>query len=171
MEFHPTARSEVNHRRYANLRCESYATLGRRLDPNDIQFKDQPFALPIDDRVRRELVVTERKVSNDMIRFHIEPKEEVKKKLKGRSPEVADSITILFWALREVHDLNRYFMEHDPSEDDADTEPEELDFDPEEYLRDEYGIEPDITESEGVFDLGEDDDDRETGGEKGYTFL
>jgi hypothetical protein len=108
IEFQPNGTSQVNSRTYANLRTEGYATLGRRLNPND-QWRDQAWALPNMEDLKLELVTPEKRYASDAIRFHIEPKETIKTKLQGHSPDLADATVYLFHAVREFHLLNQYF--------------------------------------------------------------
>lgn len=108
IEFVGSATSSVNPRLYANLRTEAYATLGRRLNPHE-QWSDQPWALPDNEDLKRELVAHEKKYGQDAIRFRIESKDVVKQKLQGHSPDLSDAATYLWHAVREYYALNEYF--------------------------------------------------------------
>lgn len=112
IEFSPNSPSRVDPRRFRNLRCEAYATLGERLDPNGRWGASEPFAIPPNDRLRRELVAPEKNYSSDAIRFILEPKEEIKQKLQGQSPDIGDTATYLFHAVRELHNLNEWFAKY-----------------------------------------------------------
>ena len=112
IEFIGSATSKVNPRLYGNLRTEAYATLGRRLNPND-QWRDEPWAIPLNEDLKRELAAPEKRYSNDAIRFIIEPKESIKAKLQGHSPDLADATTYLFHAVREYYMLNQYFAAYE----------------------------------------------------------
>jgi hypothetical protein len=144
IEFQPNGTSGVNPRLYANLRTEGYATLGRRLNPND-QWRDDPWALPHSEDLSLELVTPEKKYSNDAVRFHIEPKESIKVKLQGHSPDLADSLVYLFHAVREFHLLNQYFAAYQgelvvyPAAQPKDGEPVEKEADLLTYLTKQYG--------------------------------
>lgn len=108
IEHMGNATSQVNARQYGNLRTEGYATLGRRLNPND-QWRDEPWAIPDNEDLKKELVTPEKVYSSDAIRFHIEPKDIIKQKLQGHSPDYADATVYLFHAVREYYLLNEYF--------------------------------------------------------------
>lgn len=116
IEFRGNATSEVDPRTYANLRCEGYATLGRRLNPDD-RWRGEPWALPPDTEMLEDLCAPERIYGADGIRFHITPKnkppdrpeiQSVKDKL-GRSPDKGDSVVYLFHGVRVLHNLNEWF--------------------------------------------------------------
>jgi len=110
LEFQPSGTAEVLPRVYANLRAESYALLGTRLDPAN-QFRSTPWALPTIEGLREELTAPEKQYSSDMVRFKVGPKEEIKQ-LLGRSPDLADATTYLFHAVRTYHNLNEYFQQY-----------------------------------------------------------
>lgn len=116
IEFRGNATSQVDPRTYANLRCEAYATLGRRLNPDD-RWRGESWALPPDTEMLEELCAPERVYGSDGIRFHITPKnkppdrpeiQSVKDKL-GRSPDKGDSVAYLFHGVRVLHNLNEWF--------------------------------------------------------------
>ncbi len=100
--FHPSGRASFPEW-FANLRTEVYALLGRRLDPQN-QFGAEPFPLPPHPMLSEELTAPEKVYGSDGIRFIIEPKEDIKAKLRGRSPDFADSTTYLFHAIRILND-------------------------------------------------------------------
>lgn len=112
IEFQPGGSSRFSPRNFANLRTESYSLLGQRLDPQGV-WSGQPWAIPPDDRLRIELTAPTRILSSDMIRFIIEPKEEIKSRLGGRSPDLADATTYLFHAVRILHNLDEYFRSYE----------------------------------------------------------
>lgn len=110
MEFQPGGGSQFP-RNYANLRTEGYATLGVRLDPAQPQGAE-PWALPpAAEGLAAELTAPEKVFSPaDMVRFRVLPKDEIKR-LLGRSPDLADAVTYLFHAVRELYALNEWFAQ------------------------------------------------------------
>ncbi len=100
VEFQPSGSSEFP-RHYTNQRAESYAVMGRRLDPSD-RFGEQPYALPPDEGLRAELCAPEKRYGNDAIRFGLMGKDEVKAKLSGRSPDRGDSAVLCFKGVRLI---------------------------------------------------------------------
>lgn len=88
-------------RNYANQRTESYAVLGRRLDPSD-QFGEQPFGLPPDEALLAELCGPEKRYGTDAIKFGLMSKDDVKQKLAGRSPDRGDSAVLCFAGVRLI---------------------------------------------------------------------
>lgn len=102
IEFQPSGRASFPEW-FANLRTEVYGLLGRRLDPAHL-FGADPFALPPDAMLTEELTAPEKVYGSDAVRFIIEPKESIKEKLRGRSPDKADSVTYLFHAVRIICD-------------------------------------------------------------------
>lgn len=86
-------------RHYTNQRTESYALLGKRLDPSG-QFGEQPFGLPPDEALLRELCAVEKQYGTDAIRFGLQSKDEVKRKLSGNSPDRGDSAVLCFAGVR-----------------------------------------------------------------------
>lgn len=139
IEFMGNATSDINPRMWGNLRAQSYATLGARLDPSG-PFSEipedydpethgplihsNPWAIPlvanvgrgeketVNDRLRRELVAPEKKYASDGIRFHIESKDDVKKKLNGQSPDYADAATMLWHGITVFRNLQSYFASY-----------------------------------------------------------
>jgi hypothetical protein len=119
IEFRGNARAQVDVRKYANLRTEGYALLGRRLDPDD-RWASQPWAMPNDSGLAAELCAPEKVYWQDALRFNISPKRKppgvaeggrtisVAEKL-GRSPDKADGVVYLFCAVRLLHQMNEYF--------------------------------------------------------------
>lgn len=119
IEFRGNASSKVDPRTYQNLRCEAFATLARRLDPND-QWGGDVFALPNDENLLQELTAPEKIYSpNDASRFRITPKtkppgndsQNCIKDVLGRSPDSGDSVAYCFHAIREYHDMNEWFKQ------------------------------------------------------------
>lgn len=118
IEFRGNSTSQVDPRTYANLRCEAYATLGRRLNPED-RWMNETWALPTDPELAEELCAPEKVFSGDAIRFKLTPKilkpgEEglsVKQKI-GRSPDKGDSCVYLYHAVREYHGLNALYLQY-----------------------------------------------------------
>lgn len=117
IEFRGNASSQVDPRTYRNMRTEAYATLGRRLNPDD-RWRDSPWAMPVDENLRQELTAPEKVYDADALRFLITPKNRssdhpevvsVKDKI-GRSPDVADAVVYLFHAVRTYHNLNEWFQ-------------------------------------------------------------
>lgn len=127
IEFYGNATADINSRLWANLRTQVYATLGGRLDPSG-PFSEipadydpardgplvhsNPWAIPANDRFRREITAPEKKFANDMIRFGIEPKELIKQKLNGQSPDYADAATYLWHAVTVFRNLQSYFASY-----------------------------------------------------------
>lgn len=117
IEFRGNAGSQVDPKTYGNARAEAYATLGRRLDPND-RWGQEPWAMPIDENLREELTAPEKVYKADYLRFHITPKYTpaggdenamtIKKKL-NRSPDTADSVVMMFVGVREIANWNEFF--------------------------------------------------------------
>ena len=106
--FQPSGRSDFPEW-YTNLRTQSYGLLGRRLDPQH-QFGATAWALPPNQHLMEELTAPEKVWASDAIRFGVEPKENIKEKLRGRSPDKADSVTYLFHAvsiIENYHELVR----------------------------------------------------------------
>jgi hypothetical protein len=117
IEFRGNSTSEVDPRTYGNLRAEAYATLGRRLNPDD-RWRGNPWALPDDPMLCEELCAPEKLYGADALRFNITPKNKppgrenivcIKDKL-GRSPDSADAVAYLFHGVRVLHNLNEWFM-------------------------------------------------------------
>lgn len=106
IEFQPSGSTSFP-KNYTNLRTESYAMLGRQLDPSMTGVK---WALIPRQDLRVELTAPEKAYGTDGIRFGLESKDEIKKKLNGRSPDVADSTVYLFHSVRILHDLDRWLM-------------------------------------------------------------
>ena len=127
IEFFGNATADINPRQWNNLRTQSYATLGGRLDPSG-PFSEvpadydpaihgplvhtNPWAIPPSDRFRREIVAPEKKFSGDMIRFGIEPKDLIKIKLNGQSPDYADAATMLWHGITVFRNLQSYFASY-----------------------------------------------------------
>lgn len=101
IEFHPSG-SPSFPEWFANLRTEAYGLLGRRLDPQN-RFGATPFPLPPHPLLAEELTAPEKVYKGDAVRFIVEPKDSIKEKLRGRSPDFADSATYLFHAVRFLH--------------------------------------------------------------------
>lgn len=101
IEFHPSG-SPTFPEWFANLRTEAYGLLGRRLDPQN-RFGATPYPLPPHPLLAEELTAPEKVYRGDAVRFIVEPKESIKEKLRGRSPDFADSATYLFHAVRFLH--------------------------------------------------------------------
>lgn len=112
IEFQPGSSSRFSPRNFGNLRTEAYALLGMRLDPQG-QFGAKPWALPSDDMLRRELTAPEKVYASDMVRFSLQPKDEIKQKMAGHSPDLADATTYLFHAVRILHNLDEYFRSYE----------------------------------------------------------
>lgn len=104
MPFQPSGRPSFPEW-FANLRTEVYGLLGRRLDPAHL-FGAEPFALPPDAMLAEELTAPEKVYGSDAIRFIVEPKDSIKEKLRGRSPDRADSVTYFFHAVRVLCDYD-----------------------------------------------------------------
>ena len=116
IEYHGNATSGVDPRVYGNLRCESYATLGRRLNPDD-RWRGKSWALPNDIELLEELCAPEKMpASGDALRFLITPKNSDKenvpsiKRRIGRSPDKGDAVAMLFYGVRILHNLNEWFQ-------------------------------------------------------------
>lgn len=107
IEFQPGGTSSMP-KNYANLRAEGYGTLGLRLDPHG-PMSTTPWAIPLQNGLREELCAPERVFANDMIRWRVHPKSEIKQTL-GRSPDFADSLTYLFHAVRKKHELDQWLF-------------------------------------------------------------
>lgn len=101
IEFHPSGRPAFPEW-FANLRTEAYGLLGRRLDPQN-RFGATPFPIPPHPLLAEELTAPEKVYRGDSVRFIVEPKDAIKEKLRGRSPDFADSATYLFHAVRYLH--------------------------------------------------------------------
>jgi len=121
IDFRGNAGSTIDPKTYGNARCEAYAVLGRRLNPND-RWAGEPFAFPVDEnseRVRQELSAPEKVFKGgDAIRFHITPKnrppgtEEGVKCIKdtiGRSPDCGDAVVYFFNSIRVKDNLDQWF--------------------------------------------------------------
>ncbi len=104
IEFQPSGRASFPEW-FANMRTEVYGLLGRRLDPQH-RFGATPWALPPHPLLPEELTAPEKVYKGDAIRFVIEPKEIITQKLRGRSPDFADSLTYLFNAVRILHNYD-----------------------------------------------------------------
>jgi hypothetical protein len=109
--FQGNQSSEVDPRRYANLRAEAYGELGRRLD-NHGPWGLEPWALPADEFLSEDLTAPEKIYDSSGERFHITPKSRqhgmpegmltVKEKI-GRSPDTGDAIVYCFHAVRKMN--------------------------------------------------------------------
>jgi len=150
IEFFGNGSAKVIPKHHGNLRTESYSLLGQRLDPAG-PFGNLPFPIPPLEDLAKELSAPEKIRGKDLIRFNIEPKEKVKKKLQGHSPDLADALTYLFHATAEYHNLSSFFEQyHRPlisSDDDMggvlESQADESGFDLEGYLAEHYGVEID----------------------------
>jgi hypothetical protein len=118
IDFKGNATSQVDPRTYVNLRAEAYATLGRRLNPDD-RCHGIPWAIPASESLRQELCAPEKIYGTDGLRFGLTPKTRgpdredivtVKEKL-GRSPDEADSVVYLWHAVRILFNLNELFQQ------------------------------------------------------------
>jgi len=116
IEFRGNASSKVDPRVYGNMRAEAYATLGRRLNPDDM-WSGKPWAMPFDANLYEELCAPEKIIQGgDALRFILTPKKpnpdkpgmSVREKI-GRSPDAADSVVYLFNSVRVLHNLNEWF--------------------------------------------------------------
>lgn len=121
IEFHGGIPSQVAARQYKNWRTEAYATLGRRLNPDD-QWGKVTWALPPgDNELYVELTAPEKIYQrNDALRFGLTPKRKpqgvqtksdvlsVEEKI-GRSPDKGDATVYLFVAVRMLHNMNEFF--------------------------------------------------------------
>lgn len=112
IEFQPGSGSRFSPRNFANLRTESYALLGMRLDPQG-PYAATPWALPPADGLVRELTAPEKMYGSDLVRFGLQPKELIKQKMAGHSPDLADATTYLFHAVRILHNLDEYFRSYE----------------------------------------------------------
>lgn len=105
----PAGRAKVTPEWYMNERTELHALLGRRLSNEDI-WADTPWFLPDDEKLLEEMLLTVREWSPDFTRFRVVPKEFIKECLPDkRSPDRADSVALLFQAVREMDGMNEYF--------------------------------------------------------------
>jgi len=124
IEFHGGAPSQVAPRQYGNWRTEAYATLGRRLNPDD-QWGQSTWALPPGDTALYAELTAPEKVypRGDALRFTLSPKRKpqgshqggnrilsVEEKL-GRSPDRGDATAYLFVAVRTLMNMNELFAE------------------------------------------------------------
>lgn len=109
VEVRGNDKSDIDPKRYYNKRAEGYGELGERIDP-DGQWRDTPFLLPDDPKLKEELVAPEKIfVGHDGLRFRITPKTlppgdkntSIHKKL-GRSPDRGDSLVYWYRALGHV---------------------------------------------------------------------
>jgi hypothetical protein len=107
IEFHGGSSAE-DHQHYKNRRAEAYGELGRRLNPEG-PWGDEPFALPLDDELARDLTAPEKIYGSDGMRFGITPKrrqhgmvyrgDTLTEKL-GRSPDKGDAVAMMYEAVR-----------------------------------------------------------------------
>jgi len=134
IKFVPNATSEINPKKYKNLRVEAYAELANRLDPDAIQAgevseelleridaeKDDSrilrmpdFLLPESNRLFEDLAVLEKIYDSDAFKFNLTPKRtapgheekiESIEKRLGRSPDDGDSVSYMFHALPHIKD-------------------------------------------------------------------
>lgn len=105
LEFNGGGKSEDPE--YINLRAESYAMLGRRLNPLDVM-KDSPWMLPDDSDLHEELCAPEKiHPKDDITRFKLSPKSDITASL-GRSPDKADAVTYLYHAVRWCGEWGAY---------------------------------------------------------------
>lgn len=126
LEFRGNDTSSEDHKRYKNLRTESYDMMGRRLNPDDI-WGQEPFALPDIERLHRGLTAPEKVYEKgDIFRFGLIPKEDIIEKI-GYSPDHADALVQMFTAERLYRDLrhhyeryeNRKIVHYGPANDDT----------------------------------------------------
>jgi len=125
IEFHGGIPSPVAPRQYGNWRTEAYATLGRRLNPDDM-WGQTTWALPPGDTALYAELSAPEKVypRGDALRFSLSPKRKpqghqassslvlsVEEKL-GRSPDRGDAAVYLFVAVRIRENMNEFFAEY-----------------------------------------------------------
>lgn len=121
IEFRGNQPAEVDPKTHANLRAESYALLGTRLDPYGY-FSDQAWALPKThpdlEAIRQELTAPEKVYGRDGLRFHISPKRRVAGHAEnvrtvqdkiGRSPDLGDAVVYLHHAVARYENWNELF--------------------------------------------------------------
>jgi hypothetical protein len=109
LEFRGNATSQVDPKQYANLRTESYAELGNRLNPRG-SWPDTPWALPRDEELKEDLCAPEKIYQSDGIRFGLTPKDDKRGTYKGetlrqrlgRSPDKGDAVVYLYHAVQEL---------------------------------------------------------------------
>lgn len=113
VEYRGNASATIDPRKYTNNRTETYATLGRRLNPDDA-WGDEPWALPYDLEMLADLAAPEKIYQgNDAMRFGVSPKRRppggsetgalsVEEKL-GRSPDKGDSVAYLWYGVMLLH--------------------------------------------------------------------
>lgn len=109
LEFRGNDASTVDPKTWINLRAESYATLGRRLNPDD-RWGHEPFMLPDDGELHEDLCAPEKvHPGGDRFKYRLTPKDVIKANL-GRSPDKGDSAVYFFHALRLLLNWNDSYM-------------------------------------------------------------
>ncbi len=99
LEHHAGKAAQFWPKECQGLRTESYHMLGRRLSPHDF-WADKAWALPPDELLAAELVAPLKVYKDgDRSRFRLEPKETVKQKLQSGSPDRADAVMLLWYAV------------------------------------------------------------------------
>jgi len=117
IEFRGNASSEVDPKRYCNLRTEAYAELGARLNP--MGKRPEPWAIPFDPLLREELAAHDKRYArNDRLRFGVRPKDGTRddpgiKQLIGRSPDRSDAVAYLWHSLRVFHVLDEIIRSYE----------------------------------------------------------
>ncbi len=113
LEHHAGKAAQFWPKECQGLRTESYHMLGRRLSPHDFWAGD-PWMLPPDDLLASELVAPLKIYKDgDRSKFRLEPKETVKQKLQSGSPDRADSVMLLWYAVfltNNYHDLLKSYQ-------------------------------------------------------------
>ena len=113
IEYRGNDGSTVDPRTYCNLRAESYSLLGRRLNPDD-QWGDEPWPIPFDMELQEDLTAPEKIVeTRDALRYRLQPKEQVKLKLGGRSPDRGDTLVQLWHAVRLYNQIQHHIHSAD----------------------------------------------------------
>jgi hypothetical protein len=101
-------RAAENSALYCNVRAELYGVLGERLNPDSAHL--DVFMIPDDDELKEELTAHEKHFVADMTRFYCTPKVRAKgqfanvqtiKERIGRSPDIADAVTLCHWVIRD----------------------------------------------------------------------
>lgn len=107
IEFIPNGTPLYRKGIYANQRAESWLLLAERLNPEG-SWKSMSWAMPDDQQLLEELVAPQKLYKKGGAVVAIEAKDDIRERI-GRSPDSADSIALLFYAVFQRYKMLETF--------------------------------------------------------------